>query len=42
LFNLADQFTNLPYKFFGTGEVIPNDVETASAERILAGIFQFN
>jgi flagellar biosynthesis protein FlhF len=42
LFNVADQFTNLPYKFFGTGEVIPNDVETASAERILAGIFQLN
>ncbi|MBT7611216.1 MAG: hypothetical protein HN576_15760 [Bacteriovoracaceae bacterium] len=42
LFNLADQFTNLPYKFFGTGEVVPNDVETASAERILAGIFQLS
>jgi flagellar biosynthesis protein FlhF len=42
LFNISDQFTNLPYKFFGTGEIVPNDVETASAERILAGIFQFN
>ena len=42
LFNIADQFTHLPYKYFGTGEIVPNDVEAASAERILAGIFQFN
>jgi len=41
LFNIADQFTTLPYKFFGTGEVVPNDIESASAERILAGVFQF-
>ena len=30
----------LPLKFFGTGPVIPEDIEAASAERILAGMFQ--
>ncbi len=42
LFNITDQFKGLPYKFFGTGEMIPNDIEPASAERILSGIFKFN
>lgn len=41
LFNIADHYTDLPFKFFGTGEVVPNDIEAASAERILAGVFQF-
>jgi len=40
LFNLAIDFNKLPYKFFGTGEVVPDDLEAATAERILAGIFQ--
>jgi flagellar biosynthesis protein FlhF len=40
LFNLAIDFDTLPYKFFGTGEVVPDDLEAATAERILAGIFQ--
>ena len=30
----------LPLKFFGTGPIIPEDIEAASAERILAGMFQ--
>jgi flagellar biosynthesis GTPase FlhF len=33
-------FPNLPIKFFGTGEVIPEDIEAASPERLLAGIFR--
>lgn len=41
LFNLSYEFNNLPLKFFGTGEVVPDDLEAASAERVLAGIFQF-
>jgi len=40
LFNLAIDFDQLPYKFFGTGQVVPDDLEAATAERILAGIFQ--
>lgn len=31
--------SKLPLKFFGTGPVVPDDVEAASAERILAGMF---
>ncbi|MFI5391357.1 MAG: hypothetical protein ACHQYQ_08350, partial [Bacteriovoracales bacterium] len=40
LFNLTLNFPNLPIKFFGTGEVIPEDIEAASPERLLAGIFR--
>ncbi len=39
LFNLSETFPDQPYKFFGTGKVIPDDLEAATAERILAGIF---
>ncbi len=39
LFNLSESFPALPYKFFGTGKVIPEDIESATAERILDGIF---
>lgn len=31
---------DLPLKFFGTGETIPDDIEAASAERILAAMFR--
>lgn len=41
LFNLVEDAKGLPYKYFGTGSVVPNDIEEASAERVLAGIFQF-
>ncbi|MCO4792737.1 MAG: hypothetical protein KC493_03435 [Bacteriovoracaceae bacterium] len=41
LFNISEEFHELPFKFYGTGEVIPDDLEAATAERILAGIFQF-
>ena len=40
LFNIAEDAHGLPFKFFGTGEVVPDDVEAATSERILAGIFQ--
>ncbi len=31
----------IPIKFFGTGSVIPDDIEAASPERLLAGMFKF-
>ncbi len=40
LFNIGEKYRQLPFKFFGTGEVIPEDIEAATAERILSGIFQ--
>jgi flagellar biosynthesis protein FlhF len=40
IFNLSLNYPKQPLKLFGTGEVIPNDFENASAERILAGIFK--
>ncbi len=42
LFNVTECFEKLPFVFFGTGPVVPEDVEAASAERILAGVFQLN
>lgn len=41
LFNIAHDMQDLPFKFYGTGEVVPDDIEAATGERILAGIFQF-
>lgn len=40
LFNICSKLKNLPLKFFSTGEVVPDDLEGATKERILAGIFQ--
>lgn len=40
LFNITQDIKDLPYKFFGTGEVVPDDLEPATAERIMAGIFK--
>ena len=42
LFNLADAYPELPLMLFGTGEIIPDDIEDATAERILSGIFKLN
>lgn len=42
LFNITECFEKLPFVFFGTGPVVPEDIEAASAERILAGVFQMN
>ena len=40
LFNIGERYKQLPFKFFGTGEIIPEDIESATVERILSGIFQ--
>lgn len=40
LFNITQDIRDLPYKFFGTGEVCPDDLEPATAERLMAGIFK--
>lgn len=40
LFNITQENRELPYKFFGTGEVCPDDLEPATAERLMAGIFR--
>lgn len=42
LFNITECFEKMPFVFFGTGPVVPEDIEAASAERILAGVFQLN
>lgn len=40
IFNVCTKSENLPLKFYSTGDVIPDDLEGATKERILAGIFQ--
>jgi len=42
LFNISYEFGELPLTFFGTGEIIPDDIEAASAERVLSGMFKLN
>lgn len=42
LFNITQDIKDLPYKFFGTGEVCPDDIEPATAERLMAGIFKLS
>jgi flagellar biosynthesis protein FlhF len=42
LFNVCDEFQGLPLKFFGTGDVIPEDIEAATGERVLAGMFKLD
>jgi len=39
IFNLATQTPKVPFKLFGTGDVVPEDIESATPERLLAGIF---
>lgn len=39
ILNVHYKFNNIPLKFFGTGATIPDDMEAASSERILAGMF---
>lgn len=41
LYNVHRAHSKVPLKFFGTGPVVPDDVESATAERIMAGLFQF-
>lgn len=40
LVNLQDEYDGMPLKFFGTGAVVPDDIEAATAERLLAGLFK--
>jgi flagellar biosynthesis protein FlhF len=42
LFNLGLIEHRLPFKFYGNGETVPDDIEAATAERILAGLFQIS
>jgi len=41
LINTSARFANIPLMFFGTGRNIPNDLEAATSERILAEMFEF-
>ncbi|MGB0454049.1 MAG: hypothetical protein ACPGJV_10080 [Bacteriovoracaceae bacterium] len=40
LLNLNQQFIEMPFVFYGNGDVIPEDIEAATAERVLAGMFR--
>jgi flagellar biosynthesis GTPase FlhF len=42
LFNIAYDIHDLPFKFYGTGEVVPDDLESATSERLMAGIFKLS
>jgi len=42
IFNICEEYPKLPLKFFGTGDVVPEDIEAATGERILAGMFKLN
>ena len=42
LFNITQEIKDLPYKFFGTGRICPDDLELATAERLMAGIFKLS
>lgn len=39
IINVHSKFNKIPLKFFGTGATIPDDMEAASSERLLAGMF---
>ncbi len=41
LFNVHRAYNKLPLKFFGTGPVVPDDLEGATSERLMSGLFQF-
>ncbi|MBT4791604.1 MAG: hypothetical protein HON90_08540 [Halobacteriovoraceae bacterium] len=40
LLNVHAEHSELPLKFFGTGAIVPDDIEAASVERLLAGMFR--
>lgn len=42
LFNLNQKFQDTPYVFYGNGDTVPDDIEAATAERILAGMFRIH
>jgi flagellar biosynthesis protein FlhF len=41
IFNVHKAHNKIPLKFYGTGPVVPDDIEGATAERLMAGLFQF-
>jgi flagellar biosynthesis GTPase FlhF len=42
IFNISLSNSHLPMVFFGTGTTVPDDIESATKERILAGMFKLN
>lgn len=40
LFNAHNAYNEVPLMFYSTGAVVPDDIESATAERLLAGMFQ--
>ncbi len=40
LLNVHQAHAELPLMFYSTGAVVPDDIESATAERLLAGMFQ--
>ena len=40
LINIHTDFNDLPLKFFTTGQIVPDDIEAATRERLLNGIFK--
>ncbi len=41
ILNVHEEHNEIPLIFFSTGATVPDDIEAATAERILAGMFQF-
>lgn len=41
LLNIHYANPKIPLKFYGTGATVPDDIEAATSERILAGMFEF-
>ena len=42
IFNIHRSYSKLPMKFFGTGPIVPDDIESATSERVMAGLFQLD
>ena len=42
LINIHIEFDSIPLKFFTTGQTIPDDIEAATKERLLNGMFKFD
>ena len=40
ILNVHIENSRIPLMFFGTGETVPDDIETATCERLIAGLFK--
>ena len=40
LINTQYAFKKMPFVFYGTGPVVPEDIESATSERIIASMFE--